>query len=383
MNDLTDYLSRLRSTLDRLPMRQIDDVIRLLQQARNAGQTIFIMGNGGSASTASHFVCDLAKNTRQPGLPLFRVVGLTDNMAIFSAYANDEGYESAFAQQLNSLARPGDIAIGISASGQSGNVLRAIELARARGVKTVGFTGFSGGSLGGLVDLHVHVPSDIIEHVEDIHLMLEHMICASLRKTDADWASWQVPASTEILVPSGTQAADEVDQPAGRALIPMQAVAQVHLDAGLGRRGLLQRLLELTAEYVGATSGSAILVDDEGRVLSGLMVYKGRVREPVRKAMAESLDRGLAGWVLRNRQAALVSNTAEDERWLMRASEAPDQQPRSAMSVPLEDEGRIVGVLTLAYPEPGRFTEAELLMVAAMVAGLARLAAKTRDHQGS
>jgi len=139
------------------------------------------MGNGGSASTATHFVCDLGKNTRSPELPNFRVIGLSDNMAIFSALANDEGYENVFAQQLASFVQPEDIVIGISASGNSPNVLRAMVLANQRGARTVAFTGFDGGKLRSLAGIEIHVPSHCIEHVEDIHLVLEHLITKALK----------------------------------------------------------------------------------------------------------------------------------------------------------------------------------------------------------
>ena len=181
MKRVVNYLSSLQQTMNELPKENIVSVIELLQAARLDGRQIFIMGNGGSASTATHFVCDLAKNTRKDGLPHFKVIGLTDNMALFSAYANDEGYENVFAQQLANLVRPGDVVIGISASGNSKNVLNAIELAKTHNVTTVGFTGFDGGQLCSMVDLNVHVNSNIIEHVEDIHLMLEHMIVKALK----------------------------------------------------------------------------------------------------------------------------------------------------------------------------------------------------------
>lgn len=158
------------------------------------------MGNGGSASTASHFVCDLAKNTRHPGLPHFRVIGLTDNMAIFSAYANDEGYENVFTTQLANLVEAGDIVIAISASGNSANVLKAVEEARNHAAVTIGFTGFDGGRLGSLVDVQVHVNSHIIEHVEDIHLALEHMIVKTLKDTANEDAEFSAAAEKEPAV---------------------------------------------------------------------------------------------------------------------------------------------------------------------------------------
>jgi D-sedoheptulose 7-phosphate isomerase len=175
------YISELKTTLDLLAADEIDAVISLLHVTRIAKHTVFIMGNGGSASTASHFMCDLAKNTQRPDYPHFRVVALTDNMASFSAYANDEGYDQVFARQLELLIRPNDVVIGISASGNSPNVLNAIALANRAGAVTVGFTGFDGGKLRPLVHHPIHVPSDCIEHVEDIHLMLEHLICTALK----------------------------------------------------------------------------------------------------------------------------------------------------------------------------------------------------------
>lgn len=181
MNRINDYLSSLHQTMNELPKEKILKAIELLHSARLAGRQIFIMGNGGSASTATHFVCDLAKNTRAKGWPHYKVIGLTDNMAIFSAYANDEGYENVFSQQLDNLIMPDDIVIGISASGNSKNVLNGIALAKSRNAITVGFTGFDGGQLADLVHLNIHVNSNIIEHVEDIHLMLEHMIVKCLR----------------------------------------------------------------------------------------------------------------------------------------------------------------------------------------------------------
>jgi D-sedoheptulose 7-phosphate isomerase len=182
MEEIKEYISGLQATIDQLPLEQIDRVIELLQEARLQGRQVFILGNGGSASTASHFVCDLAKNTRYEGWPHFRVIGLTDNMAIFSAYANDEGYENVFAQQLENLVRPDDIVIGISASGNSPNVLNAIELAKKYRAVTIGFTGFNGGKLGPMVDIQLHVNSTCIEHVEDLHLVVEHIIVKTLKE---------------------------------------------------------------------------------------------------------------------------------------------------------------------------------------------------------
>lgn len=182
MENIQNYILGVQHTIDQLPRQTIAEVVEILERARVQARQVFIIGNGGSASTASHFVCDLAKNTRRAGSPHFRAIGLTDNMAIFSAYANDEGYDSVFAQQLANLILPGDIVIGISASGNSQNVINAIHEAKNHQARTIAFTGFDGGQLGPLVDINIHVKSDIIEHVEDIHLMLEHMIVKALKE---------------------------------------------------------------------------------------------------------------------------------------------------------------------------------------------------------
>jgi len=182
MERVTNYITVLQQTIDQLPKEEIVKVIDLLYSARFSGRQVFIMGNGGSASTASHFVCDLSKNTRREGWPRYKVIGLSDNMAVFSAYANDEGYENVFCEQLANLLLPDDIVIAISASGNSKNVVNAIQYAKSQNAFTIGFTGFDGGVLGKLVDINLHIDSNIIEHVEDLHMVLEHMIIKSLKE---------------------------------------------------------------------------------------------------------------------------------------------------------------------------------------------------------
>jgi D-sedoheptulose 7-phosphate isomerase len=171
----------LQSTLDLLPMQDIDAVIQVLHLARLQQQQVFIVGNGGSASTASHMVCDLAKNTRIEGIPHLRVMDILDNSAVLTAYANDEGYDNALALHLANFVRADDVVIGISTSGRSPNVLRAIELANRMHAKTVGMTGFDGGELRTLAEMNIHIDSSNIEQVEDIHLILGHMITVNLR----------------------------------------------------------------------------------------------------------------------------------------------------------------------------------------------------------
>jgi len=175
------YLTELQQTVAAVPPELIEQIIDILLDCARTGNKVFICGNGGSASTASHFACDLAKNTIVMGAPAFRVIALTDNMALMTAWANDTDYDNVFAAQLNPLVESGDVVIGISCSGNSGNVLKAMTVARHHGAVTIGFTGDKGGQLKGLVDVCIQVPSPRIEQQEDVHLILEHCICAAIR----------------------------------------------------------------------------------------------------------------------------------------------------------------------------------------------------------
>lgn len=182
MNFFQEYTGELKRTLDNLPFDKLQQVVDVLHKARIEGRQVFIMGNGGSASTATHMACDIGKNTATPGYPRMRAIALNDNMAFFSALANDNGYENVFSEQLLNLVQPGDIVLAISASGNSPNVLKAIETAKEHNAFTIGWSGYEGGKLSKLADLSIVVHNHCIEQVEDIHLMLEHMIVHGLRR---------------------------------------------------------------------------------------------------------------------------------------------------------------------------------------------------------
>ena len=178
---ISAYLTEMQSTLSNLPIDGIERIVNVLRDARAQKKTVFLFGNGGSAATASHLACDLAKGTNATGRPRLRVIALTDNVPLISAWANDSSYEDIFAQQLQQQVESGDIAIGISGSGRSPNVLNALKVARSAGAITIGLTGFDGGDLKNLVDLCVVVPDNSIDQVEDVHLMIGHVIASCLR----------------------------------------------------------------------------------------------------------------------------------------------------------------------------------------------------------
>lgn len=181
-DDIERYWQELMAVQQSMPYHMLAGVAEVLWSCYGRGGTIFVLGNGGSAATASHVACDLVKGTRIGGAPTFRVVALNDNVPLLTAWANDTSYARVFAEQLVALVRPGDVVLAISASGNSPNVLAAAEVARAAGATTVALTGQTGGKLWHLADLTVRVPLASIEQVEDAHLVIGHSLCVALRE---------------------------------------------------------------------------------------------------------------------------------------------------------------------------------------------------------
>lgn len=365
MNHITTYVEDLHLTLDKIPLSLIQQMIDILLTARMGGKQVFVMGNGGSASTASHFAADLAKNTRIIGLPHFRVIALTDNVASITAYANDEGYENVFCQQLAGLINPGDVVVGISASGKSANVLKAIELANAARATTIGLTGFSGGLLGTMVDLHINVPSNRIEQVEDIHLMIDHMVLSAIKDTTQSEAFkaqmielfGKNEGQTERRS-AGTEVASRPIRTTYELLDAINEIMSLHD----GSYDLLHHILQLTVDSLGASSGSFLVVDESSNITHGLLAYGGEIKESIKRELLDVFRCGLAGWVVRNRQVALVADTREDPRWLPRDWDE-DRGSRSAISVPLIAQNRVAGVLTVARHNAEAFSEEDVTLL--------------------
>ncbi len=177
MTFTASYREKLIETLNGLDLTKVDQAIAWLAEARDAGRTIFMTGNGGSAASASHFVCDMLKGASYKQDKRFRIMALHDNMPTLTAYSNDVDYHDAALEQLKNFAQPGDVIIAISGSGNSPNVIRAIEYANGLGCRTIGFPGRDGGKLGPLVQLQIHTPEPHMGRIEDAHMIALHMIC--------------------------------------------------------------------------------------------------------------------------------------------------------------------------------------------------------------
>ncbi len=182
MNGAQEYFAELSSALLRMPLTDIDRAVELLFEAYRTDNQMFTVGNGGSAAAASHLACDLAKGARVPSKRPCRVISLTDSIPMITAWANDTDYTNVFAGQLQALACPKDVVIAFSGSGQSPNVLRAVEVARENGASSIGLTGGRGGLLEGAVDVCIAVPSRNMPQIEDLQLAVAHFMASELRR---------------------------------------------------------------------------------------------------------------------------------------------------------------------------------------------------------
>jgi len=179
-NYYLDYFQELENTLNKIDLDNLNKINELSYNALENGGQIFTMGNGGSGSTASHLVCDLNKGVSLNNSRKFRAICLNDNMPTLLAYANDVSYDYVFIEQLKNFMNEGDVVIGFSGSGNSENVLKAVEYANENGGVTVGFSGFDGGKLAKIVNYSLVVPINDIQKCEDIHLILCHLIMQTM-----------------------------------------------------------------------------------------------------------------------------------------------------------------------------------------------------------
>jgi len=182
--DFSSYKEYLNKSIDSVDPKQIENFIEVMMDAFHNEKTIFVIGNGGSASSASHMAQDLSKGTRATldQKKRFKALSLTDNTAFISALGNDDGFETIFEQQLINFARPGDIVLAISGSGNSPNIIRAIEWANANGLSTIGVTGFDGGKLRKISHHSLHVPLNDMCTAESVHNVLFHYTVIELQR---------------------------------------------------------------------------------------------------------------------------------------------------------------------------------------------------------
>jgi len=170
------YKTDLLRAIETIDLDKVNQAIAILAEARREGRHIFVCGNGGSASTASHFACDMVKGASFNRPARFRIMALTDSLPTITAYSNDVSYDCVFVEQLKNFAEPGDVLIAISGSGNSPNVLRAVEYANGLGCRTIALSGRDGGKLGPLSQLNIQASNPHMGRIEDVHMIVMHMI---------------------------------------------------------------------------------------------------------------------------------------------------------------------------------------------------------------
>jgi D-sedoheptulose 7-phosphate isomerase len=198
LESINSYFSELEQMLRAISLPDLERVLSLLENVYRNGNRIFIMGNGGSAATASHFALDLAKNTIIPGAPRLKAISLTDHVPLITAWSNDTAYEHIFAEQLANMIEPGDAVIGISASGNSPNVINALLLAGQYRASTIGLLGAEGGKIKDMVDAYVLAPGQNIEQEEDAHMILAHVITRHMRDVVRSYAGALTPLASTL-----------------------------------------------------------------------------------------------------------------------------------------------------------------------------------------
>ena len=182
INVINEYKNKLSLAIDNMDVEVINSAVDMLWNAYENDKQIFVIGNGGSASTASHIACDIGKGVVQPDKKRFRIQSLTDNLAWITAIANDISYDSIFEEQLKNFLNEKDIVIAISASGNSANVVKAVEFAKNHGAIIIGMTGFSGGKIKELADVKIHADLNDYGQAEDFHLICEHIMTECIRR---------------------------------------------------------------------------------------------------------------------------------------------------------------------------------------------------------
>lgn len=181
--EIKEYLAHEIRVLESLDIDSINDALNLLQSTFENGNTVFTFGNGGSSSTASHFQNDFNKGVSEHTEKKFNLLCLNDNVSTMMAVANDIGFEEVFRFQLQGHIKPGDVVLAISGSGNSKNVINAVEYAKAQGCKIIGLTGFGGGKLKELSDVSLHAPINSMQITEDIHMIFDHLMMSIFYKS--------------------------------------------------------------------------------------------------------------------------------------------------------------------------------------------------------
>ena len=377
MDNIKSYIQQMVVLLDKLPIDKIDQIITILHEARYERRLVFVIGTGSSAAIASQFVAGLSRIDRQDALPGFKAIHLTDPYLLLSKLGEEEDQNLTILNQLENLLERGDVLLVITPSGYSRIAIRCIEIANRRGATTIGFTGEEGDRLASLVDIGIQIPSSEQEFLENTFQVIGNLIASVLRDEarNVSMERWKNQnhsrhafAVQPVLVRKAMSDLPQNGQLTERSRASLEMFSEIsrELSYQMSLRDLLRRILELTTERLRASSGTIVVLNERGEPIEGAMAYGGEVIASMPKHYSDTVSRGLTGWVLKNRKAALITNTRDDPRWLTRPWENENENGRSAISVPLMEDDRVIGVITLVSRQAGIFSESDLSLLAAI-----------------
>jgi len=270
-NFIMQYLSSVEGILKGIDPQKLEAIIDVIYHAYKQDRQIFLMGNGGGAATSMHFTCDLNKTAIVPGRRRMRAMSLSDNASLVTAWANDTNYTNIFGEQLVNWARPGDLVIGFTASGMSVNIVNAIALANELGCETIAFVGFDGGTVGAIAKHVLHIQSNSYQHIEDVHLLLAHVITNALQdraRADGDLATTglgdEVQERVRRIYYARQQLASEPSRERRLRMIPDQVRRTIGFDRALLFVSAGESHLKLAAAYpTTLPTGEVIDVEDD------------------------------------------------------------------------------------------------------------------------
>jgi cellulose synthase (UDP-forming) len=374
---IRSYLVNLPFEVDPLPLDELERLITLLHSARERGARQVIIGDRGSECITRLLASDLSQLAMPGNKQVYLVL---DGSFPWSMRANEKEqspFRTIGVEQLPKIIRPDDVLIVIAQEAGTPEMREAARLAKRVGAHSIGITGLVGGDLMHRVEINLHLTNDSSEQFENFFLFLENLILRSLQSINQE-AGMQGALESPRLIPepegaNGSQAfpigapvpAGIEQSPAAKSGLEKLVLLKESLADSPPADQCLRLVLRTSLEVFDAHSGSLLLLDSHGQATHAAIAYEGQVHLYPPEHFLDTLQSGLASWVISQRQPALVSDTRRDARWLRRSWEEQSAS-RSAISVPILDEGRVIGVLTLAYPQAGRFNQSDLLLLAAI-----------------
>jgi D-sedoheptulose 7-phosphate isomerase len=379
------YITDLPFTLDPLPLDGIEKSITIFYKVRQQGNKIFVLGEGSTVTLAGLFARELARDS-SPGDPLiFRVRNSRQRDHEQIIRNGDQKYQEITMLEFPDFVRQGDVLVGIAAEGDNPGIIRAVNQAKKVHAKTILLTGMAQNQFEVKVDVQINLSGDTLEQVEDGLLILQFLMSKGLRE------NWEMHKPTENINESATNRTEIQEDPvqenddignykfASLTASNLSKVIFDNLNELYSEKSFeilpdhnLRKGLEKTLQIFDASSGSLVLFDEKGRMSHTAIAFEGKVNLYPPEHLIDILQRGLTGWVSVNCQPALVVDTSHDPRWLRRSWDY-SQGLRSAISSPIMEKDRVIGVLTLVRQRPKRFQDMDLALLVAIVANPAFL----------